>query len=167
MNRIKKLALPFALGGLALSGPVLAHGKNHHQHDAMFDQMDKNNDGKISAEEHAAGAKKMFDKMDANNDGRVTEDEMTAYIAEKKEARAAKDSDKDRDKDRDRDRGEELSAKDKIKEIDTNGDGFLTAVEHRDGSKKMFEKMDTDRDGFLTRSEWDAGHQKLMKKPGA
>jgi Ca2+-binding EF-hand superfamily protein len=161
MNRIKKLALPFALGGLALSGPVFAHGKEHHA--AMFNQMDTNNDGKISEAEHAAGSKKMFDKMDANNDGRVTEDEMSAFKAGKEEAleeRAAKDKDKDKNKDR----GEEMSAKDKIKEIDTNGDGFLTAGEHRDGSKKMFEKMDTDKDGYLTRSEWDAGHEKLMKK---
>ena len=35
-------------------------------------------DGSISATEHAAGAKKMFEKMDADGDGIVTAEEMDA-----------------------------------------------------------------------------------------
>ena len=34
--------------------------------------MDTDQDGSISATEHAAGAKKMFEKMDADGDGIVT-----------------------------------------------------------------------------------------------
>jgi len=39
--------------------------------------MDTNNDGKLSAAEHAAGSKKMFGKMDADRDGSLTAKEMS------------------------------------------------------------------------------------------
>lgn len=38
--------------------------------------MDTNNDGKLSAAEHAAGAKKMFSKMDSDRDGSLTAQEV-------------------------------------------------------------------------------------------
>lgn len=38
--------------------------------------MDTNNDGKLSAAEHAAGAKQMFSKMDQDGDGVLTAQEM-------------------------------------------------------------------------------------------
>lgn len=52
--------------------------------------MDTNNDGKLSAAEHAAGSKQMFSKMDADSDGSLTAQEwreghrtqMTASDAE-------------------------------------------------------------------------------------
>jgi Ca2+-binding EF-hand superfamily protein len=39
-------------------------------------KMDTNNDGKLSAAEHAAGAKQMFSKMDTDRDGSLTAQEM-------------------------------------------------------------------------------------------
>ena len=39
-------------------------------------KMDTNNDGKLSAAEHAAGAKQMFGKMDKDGDGTLTAQEM-------------------------------------------------------------------------------------------
>ena len=38
--------------------------------------MDTNNDGQLTAEEHAAGAKKMFGKMDKDGDGTLTAQEL-------------------------------------------------------------------------------------------
>lgn len=38
--------------------------------------MDTNNDGKLTAQEHAAGSKKMFSKMDADRDGSLTAQEL-------------------------------------------------------------------------------------------
>jgi len=58
----------------------------------------------------------------------------------------------------------EMSSADKIKAIDSDHDGVLTAEEHAAGSKTMFEKMDTDKDGYLTKAELEAGHAKLMGK---
>ena len=111
--------------------------------------MDTNNDGKVSAAEHAVASKKMFDTMDMNRDGKVTAAEMDAAhhrVTGKKAGRS------------------EMSAADKIKVVDSDGDGILTAEEHAAGSRAMFEKMDTDKDGFLTPGELAAGHAHMMKK---
>jgi hypothetical protein len=58
----------------------------------------------------------------------------------------------------------DMSSADKIKAIDTNADGMLSADEHATGSKAMFEKMDADKDGTLTKAEFDAGHAAMLKK---
>lgn len=117
--------------------------------DQEFAMMDTNKDGKISADEHRAGAMAMFEKMDANKNGTVTADEMaaahktvTGKVAQKMD----------------------MSAPDKIKAVDGDGDGRLTAAEHASASDVMFAKMDTNKDGFLTRQEMAAGHAAMMKK---
>jgi Ca2+-binding EF-hand superfamily protein len=114
-----------------------------------FTTMDANKDGKLTAAEHAAAAKKMFQAMDANRDGKVTAAEMTA-AQPTITGNAAQKSD--------------MSSADKIKAIDTNADGVLSVEEHAAGSKAMFEKMDTDKDGTLTKAEFDAGHAAMLKK---
>ena len=58
----------------------------------------------------------------------------------------------------------DLSSAEKIKVVDTNGDGVLTSAEHATGSKKMFDNMDTDKDGFVSKAELETGHAKMMKK---
>lgn len=141
------LASCFGLALVAVTPEARAHGNKVD----MFQSMDANADGKISVSEHAATAKLMFEKMDADHDGTVTEAEMTAAhekITGQKSGAG------------------EMSAAEKIKAVDTNGDGKLTADEHQAGSKMMFEKMDTDHDGFLTKTEMVAGHAKLMHKAG-
>ena len=91
----------------------------------------------------------MFQSMDANKDGIVTAAEMDAVHQKttgKKESKT------------------DMTTAEKIKAIDTNADGMLSAAEHASGSKAKFEKMDTDGDGFLTQAELDAGHKKMMRK---
>ena len=117
--------------------------------DAQFKAMDTDGDGKLSPDEHAAGAKRMFAAMDADKDGTVTIAEMDA--AHKNVAgKEAKSTD--------------LSSVEKIKVVDKNGDGLLSAEEHAAGSKRMFNTMDVDKDGFLSRAELMAGHAKMLKK---
>lgn len=117
--------------------------------DKEFSAMDADHDGKVSAAEHAAGAKAMFDKMDANHDGKVTAAEMTAAHKAITGQHAARS---------------DMSAADKIKVVDSDGDGVLTADEHAKGSASMFAKMDANKDGFLSREEMAAGHAGMMKK---
>ena len=111
--------------------------------------MDTDGDGKLSPDEHAAGAKRMFDAMDADKDGTVTIAEMDA-VHKNAPGKEPKSSD--------------LSSVEKIKVVDKNGDGLLSAEEHAAGSRRMFSKMDIDRDGFLSRAELTAGHEKMLKK---
>lgn len=144
-----KLTTIAALIGLSLPAAAFAHGDKAGHEAAMFKKMDANGDGKISADEHAAGAKAMFEAMDTNHDGKVTAEEMTA-AHEKKGAKAGKPG---------------MSSAEKIKVIDTDGDGVLTAEEHAAGSRTMFTKMDADGDGMLTAQEMAEGHERLMK-PG-
>jgi Ca2+-binding EF-hand superfamily protein len=147
--KLSKLA-PFGLAmsfGFALPQAAFANGDDKAGH--QFKMMDTNGDGKISADEHAAGAKKMFEMMDADKDGKVTADEMTAAhekITGKKPGAT------------------EMSAADKIKVMDKNGDGVLSADEHAAGAKMMFDAMDADKDGFITPAEMAAGHSKMMMK---
>ena len=145
-----KTITQFALGGIAMfigfsaiarSNPTAAVGKE-------FATMDANKDGKISAAEHAAGAKAMFEKMDSDKDGKVTAAEMTA-AHKAVTGRAVKKAD--------------MSSADKMKMVDANGDGVLTAEAHATASASMFTKMDTDKDGFLSKSEMGAGHASMMK----
>jgi Ca2+-binding EF-hand superfamily protein len=113
----------------------------------LFAKMDANHDKRITAQEHAAAARAMFVTMDADKDGKVTAEEMTA-AQPKVTGRKAGAGDMD--------------SADKIKAIDADGDGVLTAKEHAGGSRAMFEKMDRNHDGKLTRGEFNAGHAKLM-----
>ena len=115
--------------------------------DSKFKKMDTDGDGKITRAEHAAAAKLMFTECDANRDGSVTATEMDAAIA----GHGGKPSKHDK------------TSVEKIKVIDQDGDGKLTALEHETGSVKMFAKMDKDADGFLSKAECDEGHKEMKK----
>jgi hypothetical protein len=132
----------------ALAGGDKAHGE--HKGMAAMQMMDTNGDGQLSRDEHAAGARKMFETMDGDKDGKVTATEMDAAHAQM----AGKDMKK---------KGH-MSAADKIKVVDTDGDGVLTAQEHATGATTMFDKMDTNKDGSVSKAEHEAGHKAMMKK---
>lgn len=136
-------------GGFSLASTAIAARSEPSSAGAEFTQMDSNNDQRVSADEHAAGAKRMFETMDANKDDKVTAAEMQA-AHQRVTGRKARSSD--------------MSAADKIKVVDTDGDGVLTAEEHRAGSRAMFERMDTNRDGFLSSDELAAGHARMLKQ---
>jgi hypothetical protein len=136
--------------GFSLS-PLAFAGHGHEGAMAHFKAMDTNGDGKLSPDEHHDGARKMWEAMDGDKDGKVTAAEMTAAHDQIKGKKAGK---------------MEMSAAEKIKVLDTDGDGALTAAEHAVGAKQKFEQMDTNKDGFLSKQEKAAGHKMMMKKGG-
>ena len=154
-GKILTVVIAAALAGNAFAGDGEDHYGKRSSVEAEIRIMDTDRDGKISGTEHAAGAKKMFQNMDANRDNRLTAAEMDA--AKKRKETAGSSSRHADHKDH-----AEMSAADKIKVVDTDGDGVLTAEEHAEGSTTMFAKMDTDTDGLLTAKEMEAGHTKLM-----
>jgi Ca2+-binding EF-hand superfamily protein len=91
----------------------------------------------------------MFDMMDANLDGKVTAAEMRGAY----KAITGRTPDKDA-----------MSAEDKIRMVDTDGDGVLTASEHAAGAASMFLMMDADRDGAVTEAEMQKAHAAMLKK---
>jgi Ca2+-binding EF-hand superfamily protein len=160
-------------GWLALAGGRQAAAHEGHGgmgEDHQFQMMDANGDGKVTPEEHAAGAKKMFEMMDADKDGKVTAAEMDAAHEHMMGQRDGKNDGVTEPKSaaktavKNAPEKHGMSAAEKIKVVDGNGDGVLTAEEHAAGAKKMFEKMDTDHDGSMTKDELAAGHAKMMHK---
>jgi Ca2+-binding EF-hand superfamily protein len=145
------LAVCVATGLLvATSASADEEHANHGSHsDMMVKMMDANQDGKITSDEHEAGAKKMFERMDANKDGQVSETEMSDHHREMMNKHHGKGM-------------KEMSSAEKIRTVDANEDGLLTAQEHAVASKQMFDKMDKDQDGLLTAAEIEAGHKKMM-----
>jgi hypothetical protein len=149
--------------GLALATSAYAGGGSGQ---AELKMMDTDQDGSISSTEHAAGAKKMFEKMDADRDGIVTAQEMGAAHKDMPTARSEESgtvSSRQPEPGTSDASGKPMkSASAKIKTIDTDADGTITAAEHEAGSKKMFEKMDKDHNGRLTAAEIQASHDRMM-----
>ena len=105
MKTLNRYAIAAVVGSFALSGAVLAG-------DDKLDRLDADKDGKVTAAEYTAGSKTSFDKLDANADGKVTAAEMDAAYATttKPGVGAAKVP----------------SSAEKIKTLDTDGDGSLS-----------------------------------------
>lgn len=131
-----------AIFGVAVAGLLFVSGASAGD----VQMMDTNKDGMISIAEHAAGARQMFQRMDADGDSRVTATEMDASRQQMSGGIDAGN----------------MSPAEKIKAIDVDQDGVISAAEHEAGSRAMFSKMDLNRDGKLTSAEMQAGHQKLM-----
>lgn len=162
MNTFTSKLMPMAVASV-ICGIALAGGGK----DDPMKMMDTDGDGKVTATEHATGARMMFSKMDADGDGRVTAAEMEAaqpMMKGHKDEMATNQDGHDKENAADKNYGQAgmMSAAEKIAKIDTNGDGALTAEEHAAGSKKMFTKMDIDKDGALTAQEMREGHRATM-----
>ncbi|WP_159017432.1 EF-hand domain-containing protein [Cognatiluteimonas profundi] len=141
MNRNLRHTMLFSLmGTLALCGAAWGQG------DGMFQRMDGNNDGRISAQEHAAGVQAMFVRMDANKDGAITADEMTSGHGWRHGGDDADDH----------------GMHDMMSRMDANHDGEITAAEHAAAASAMFARMDANHDGRINAAEMQAGHGQAM-----
>jgi hypothetical protein len=116
-------------------------------------RLDTDGDGRLSRAEHAAAARKMFEAMDANHDGKVTAAELDAAEAHVKGRRPSRSM-----------KALNMSAADKIKLSDRDGDGVLTPEEQVATAMTNFDRMDRDKDGLLSSAELAEGHGKILHK---
>ena len=152
MNGFLAKLMPVVVAGI-LGGLALAGGDKEDMR-----SMDTDGDGRISAMEHADGAKMMFTRMDVNHDGRVTAAEMQAQMSmmDHDDKRNSMDSRDTQSARRPADRSSKagmMSAAEKMAMMDSDGDGVLTGEEHAAAAKRMFTDMDADHDGSLTAHE--------------
>ncbi|MDY6949194.1 MAG: hypothetical protein SXG53_26165 [Pseudomonadota bacterium] len=170
MKSFASKLIPVTVASILCSVAVAGGGK-----DDKLSMMDKDHDGKVSAMEHAEGAKMMFTKMDADKDGQVTAAEMDAGHAamkSKDHATARTEGTASQEKMQDKKAYDQtgtgksmpkmMSSAQKISAMDTNNDGKLSAAEHSAGAKQMFSKMDTNSDGTLTAQEMRDGDRAEM-----
>lgn len=132
--------------GLAISFPALAQDEEHHgpMHHG-FERADKDGDGAISRDEFMANHHERFAAVDADADGNISAEERAAKREEmraKMEERRAK-----------REARMKERAKKMLEQVDTNGDGVVSAQEHEAHAAARFAKWDKNGDGQLTQDE--------------
>lgn len=147
--KLKVIGVALLALGMCATVDVFAGDGEGKEAGDKFAKMDTNGDGKITSSEHSSGARSMFQSMDANQDGSVTVAEMDAVHAGMKHEGMKHE-------------GMKMSSADKIKKMDSNGDGKLSASEHEAGSRDMFARSDANQDGSVTAEEMKAAHQKHM-----
>ncbi|MFP7569939.1 EF-hand domain-containing protein [Marivita sp. S2033] len=99
----------------------------------MFQQMDADGDGSISAEEFAANGDR-FSRADTDGDGMLTVEEIVAGS---------------------QDRAKRM-AEQMIERMDTDGDGALSQdeIEARGNPDRMFDRMDSNNDDMISKDEF-------------
>lgn len=111
---------------------------------------DVNKDSKLSPAEHEAQAKQLFKAMDRDVDNRVSATEMDATQKPTQSPEGGHGHQKGE--------SHQIPAIDKIKAMDSNRDGMLSAEESAAGAKEAFKRMDANADGFLSATEIKSGH---------
>jgi Ca2+-binding EF-hand superfamily protein len=121
--------------------------------------MDKDGDGIVTAEEMSAAHKDMPSARAQSPDthtadsGRLPQADPAARTSDAEGRSVQSDAAGKSDR----------ASASKIKEIDTDQDGTLSAAEHEAGARKMFDRMDKDHDGKLSAAELQAGHDRMMR----
>ena len=141
--QVMLLASSIAFGAAASDADDWKTGKSAEE---KVEMMDSDGSGSVSSTEHATRTERMFDQLDVDRDGKVTAAEMDA---------THQDDDASH---------ERMSSADKIKTVDSDADGSLSAAEHASGSHAMFAMADTNGDGSLTIDEVKASHVAMVGK---
>lgn len=103
----------------------------------IFDKLDTDQSGRISAEEAKGPMAKHFDRIDKDGDGMVSQAEMQEAgqkMRKKKKGQLGQ----------------------KLKEMDTDGNGSISKDEASQRLAGQFDEIDFDGDGELTREELKA-----------
>lgn len=118
----------------------------------MFDFLDADKDGFITAEESQKAAQERFGKLDTNKDGKISKEEFEANRPEP------------RGEGRNPERMEKMAKwrDHRFEMIDTNKDGFISPDELSAKGKAAQADADTDKDGKVSRAEFEARKAKMQ-----
>ena len=111
-----------------------------------FENLDINNDGKLSIAEIKTKRDSMVQSMDLNGDKMVSAQELMQQHAKRAD----------------------LFAKQMIKKLDADGDGSLSFTELKKSQQwklsRMFYRLDKDLDGFISKEEAQLGKKNMFKR---
>lgn len=125
MNKI----LIATAAGLGLSLIALGAQAGHGHGDKLWDNLDANKDGKVTADEMSERHADLIANADQDGDGALTKEEMKAYHKAKREERRAKHN------------------------PDKNNDGVIDRTEFINAAQERFDKMDKNGDGVISEDE--------------
>ncbi|WP_313422351.1 EF-hand domain-containing protein [Stenotrophomonas rhizophila] len=121
---------------LALCAVAMGHAQDMPgTASARFDQLDRNHDGRVTADEY--NGKAVFAALDADWNYRLTLDELQAVLGP--------------------DRDGQLSAADRLRVADLNGNGELSQDEVSRFAQMRFQGLDSNRDERLDLAEFQRG----------
>ena len=136
----------------------------------LFERLDRNGDGQLTADEVPAGRRALFDRLlqtaDADKDGKLSRDEFAAGLESKRPERPVSEKLPERNPAG----GAGIDPDRVFSRFDRNGDGKIVAGEVPDEARGIFERLlvraDKNGDGELTKQELvDAANQ--LKPPAA
>ena len=198
---MKRLILAAALAGTALAGPTLAQTAAPAAPTAKPMRADANGDGVVTRAEAAAAADARFTALDRNRDGKLSADEMPGRRWKRDDSTPRPDAgrpditreafraralerfdrmDANRDGRVDKSEREAMRARGggrghhgrggpgmMLRMADTNRDGVVTREEATAAAQRMFYRFDTNRDGRIDQAEMQAARQGMHDPAGA
>jgi len=125
----------------------------------VFEYLDRNADGKLTADEVPSERKSMFERAvrfgDRDGDGALTEEEFTKVVAAGRQRQQSQESEaKSSAADppvKERSRGSRRA--NRLSRLDSDHDGKVSFTEFSGEDKKRFARIDANRDGYLDRDE--------------
>ncbi|HEX4144456.1 MAG TPA: EF-hand domain-containing protein [Pirellulales bacterium] len=125
----------------------------------VFEYLDRNADGRLTADEIPSERKAMFERAvrfgDRDGDGALTEEEFTKVVAAGRQRQQSAESEADTPAiDPPTKKSSRASRRtDWLSRLDAGHDGKVSLAEYSVPDKKRFARIDTNQDGYLDRDE--------------